>query len=94
MYPPTKHTLPKSSKNVKVSLRPRHLNESDPNIDGVPCTSPTNLYGELRFSRRIKLGKWKDLQLDDYLMIFALVRTHRRYSSFHDSNPGRPGSVI
>lgn len=25
-------------------------------------------------SRRIKLGKWRHLMLDDYLMLFALVR--------------------
>lgn len=25
-------------------------------------------------SRRIKLGKWRDLMIDDYLMVFALVR--------------------
>lgn len=25
-------------------------------------------------SRRIKLGKWRALMIDDYLMIFALVR--------------------
>lgn len=27
-------------------------------------------------SRRIKLGKWRNLMIDDYLMLFALVRLH------------------
>ena len=30
-------------------------------------------------SRRIKLGKWRHLMLDDYLMLFALVRLLRSH---------------
>lgn len=31
-------------------------------------------------SRRIKLGKWRHLMLDDYLMLFALVRLPQLHS--------------
>lgn len=38
-------------------------------------------------SRRMKLGKWRNLMIDDYLMLFALVRLSKTVMMLFSPSP-------